>query len=229
MYHFKIGIDRKIWLLFISNINTLPKDGADRKDNLQPLVVRGREDMEDNEDWGICGNCYEKKRSSEMVKTSIAGVLEMYEEMKKYRGVEEKDKLKKDAKEKELKEKYGKLLKVQERYPTSFLLDDARPADAAAANAAQHDMFTRQLPNPIKLLFPQVRAEQYKTLKNSAITTTTFINICASCYVDLIKYHTASGQGIHKYLTLQRTKLKGTRSLYPNINLSNLIHKVFFW
>lgn len=56
--------------------------------------------------------------------------------------------------------------------------------------------------------------------------TDTKVDICYHCYFELSRYHYASGENMEAWAAFGRTKIKGTRQLYPQINVSNLIHKV---
>ncbi len=56
--------------------------------------------------------------------------------------------------------------------------------------------------------------------------TDTKVDICYHCYFELSRYHFASGENMEAWAAFGRIKIKGTRQLYPEIRVSNLIHKV---
>lgn len=83
----------------------------------------------------------------------------------------------------------------------------------------------KQVPNPVKYLFPDATLEQYRALIGSPVATTKEVDICSSCFVTLSKYHAASGQNTHLILDFLNPPPKGTRKLYPDITLSKVAKK----
>jgi len=84
----------------------------------------------------------------------------------------------------------------------------------------------KQIPNPLRYLFPEMVAETYHNLRGTALAASTQVDICYSCYFELSRYHPLSGEQLTAWIGLEKNKVKGTRHMYPEINVSTLIRKV---
>lgn len=116
-------------------------------------------------------------------------------------------------------------------YPISFFYEDdirekRRQQQLQMAGKGANDRIgLKQIPNPVKYLFPDATLEQYRALIGSPVATTKEVDICSLCFVSLSKYHSASGQNTHLILDFLNPPPKGTRKLYPDIILSKVAKK----
>lgn len=71
-----------------------------------------------------------------------------------------------------------------------------------------------------------ISSEKYNAIKESKATHNLQVDICYNCYYEITKYHSMSGSQMHGYLSLVKSKPKGTRRLYPEINIGKAIRKL---
>lgn len=116
-------------------------------------------------------------------------------------------------------------------YPISFLYEDdirekRRQQQLEIAGKGPSDRIgMKQIPNPVKYLYPDATLKQYRLLIGNPIATTKEVDICSSCYFTLSKYHHASGQNTHLILDYLNPPPKGTRKLYPDITFSKVARR----
>ena len=81
------------------------------------------------------------------------------------------------------------------------------------------------IPKSFRILYPNLTAEKYKTLKNKNSFKKKIGLICHECYYYLTGFTKCGGNEVIKYNIYHRQDFNGKGNLHDSINIKNIIDK----
>lgn len=221
-FHYKVGVDNKIYLLFVSNIMSSKGHLIDRAqptcsisataefksnisghpriqfmENIESTYISQTDDVLKNQ---FCYNCYQNYSLNHMIRTDLKTFIDFFEGKKKTITVASNQNNPKFLQVKDSYESkaqsYDPLRDISPKYPTTFELEPdplIEKMNKLKNSNEQNKTRPAQIPNPIKFLYPDVSFLQYAKLKNSVKISSTFVDICQICYFELSRYCPSAG------------------------------------